>query len=723
MAMATMTGVAADTDAGLTLEIDGDGVAWLVFDRREQRVNLLTTPLMLKLDALLGDLEEAVRVGRAKALVVRSGKPGTFIAGADINEIAGISDASEAEAKAREGQRIFRRLEQLPIPSIAVIDGACMGGGTELALACTYRLATDRPETRIGLPEVRLGIIPGFGGTTRLPRLVGLRAAVEMIVTGKAISASHAERIGLVDAVLPPAGVEDRVRRFAWERIDRGRVRPHRRRSIATRLLEDTAPGRRILLAQARRQVLKETKGHYPAPLAAIETLGETISLPLDEAFAREARTLGRLVASEVSKNLIHVFFLMEGAKKAAPAEPPGEVDRVGVLGAGVMGGGIAQLLAYRGIPVRMKDIRPEAISMGLRHAGQIFDRAVRRRRLKRREAEAGMRRISPTLDYSGFGTVDLVIEAVVERMDVKKEVLREVESRVPPTAILTSNTSALSITEMQHALERPERFCGMHFFNPVHRMPLVEIVRGAATSDATIATVFALARRLEKTPVLVNDGPGFLVNRLLAPYLNEAGWLLAEGASIEAIDAAMLAFGMPMGPLRLLDEVGLDVSRHVASILYEAFGDRMLPAPPLVQLAKTARTGRKGGLGFYRYEGDRELGPDPALYGELGDAVPAERREIPAATIQERSILVMINEAARALEDGIVAGPGDVDLAMITGTGFPPFRGGLLRHADAVGLPTILARLEILARDLGPRFQPAPLLRERATAGKGFYD
>lgn len=712
-----------EAQAALTLEIDGDGVAWLVFDRPGSRVNLLTTPVMERLDAHLTDLEEQIRIGRVKAVVVRSGKSGSFIAGADISEIADLTDPADAEAKARAGQMVFRRLERLAVPTIAVIDGACMGGGTELALACTYRLATDRPETRIGLPEVRLGIIPGFGGTTRLPRLIGLRQAIEMIVTGRAISARRSERIGLVDAVVPAASLEDRVRRFAWERIDRGKFRHPRRRSLFDRFLDDTAPGRRLLFRQARKRVLKETGGHYPAPLAAIDTLAESIALPLDDAFAREARALGQLATSQVSKNLTHVYFLMEGAKKAAPEAEEIAVNRVGVVGAGIMGGGVGQLLAYRGIPVRLKDIQPGAIAAGLRHAREVFDAAVRRGRLDRRAAEEGMRRISPTLDYSGFGSVDLVIEAVVERIDVKKEVLREIEGLAPEHAILTSNTSALSISEMQHALARPERFCGMHFFNPVHRMPLVEIVRGTATSDETVATVFALARRLEKTPVIVNDGPGFLVNRLLAPYLNEAGWLLSEGASIEAIDRAMVAFGMPMGPLRLLDEVGLDVSRHVASILYEAFGDRMRPAPAMVKLGTTGRLGRKGGRGFYRYDGGKERGADPSLYSDLNDAVPAQRTEFDPTLIQQRSVLVMINEAARALEDGIVAGPGDVDLAMITGTGFPPFRGGLLRYADTVGIPTIVGMLEDLERDHGIRFQPAPLLRERFSAGKGFYD
>ncbi|HEY8470302.1 MAG TPA: 3-hydroxyacyl-CoA dehydrogenase NAD-binding domain-containing protein [Longimicrobiales bacterium] len=711
--------------AALALDVDSDGVAWLVFDRPESRVNLLASGVMARLDLLLADVEEGIRAGRIRAVVVRSGKPGTFIAGADVEEIAGLTDAAEAEALAREGQRIFRRLDLLPAPTIAAIEGACLGGGTELALACDVRLASDAPETRIGLPEVRLGIIPGFGGTVRLPRLIGLRAALDLILTGRTVDARRAERIGLVDECVPAPLLIQRARHLALTLAERkGAAGGRRRRAgLAGRLLDETPLGRRLVLSQARKRVLRETRGHYPAPLAALDVLADVSpSTPLDEALAREARAVGPLIASAVCKNLIHVFRLTEAAKKAGPRAEARPVERVAVLGAGTMGGGIAQLLADRGLAVRLKDIRAEAISQGLRHARELFDKAVQRKRMERRHAEQALRRISPTLDYSGFGTVDVVIEAVVEKMDVKKQVLREVEERVPPHAVLTSNTSSLSITEMQHALARPENFCGMHFFNPVHRMPLVEVVRGAASSDEALATVVALARRLGKTPLVVNDGPGFLVNRILAPYLNEAGWLLGEGARIEDIDRAMLDFGMPMGPLRLLDEVGLDVARHAAAVMYEAFGERMRPAPALTAMAQTGRLGRKGGLGYYRYENDREKGPDPDVYTLLGDAVPAQRREIPAAVIQERAVLAMINEAARALEDGIVETAADVDLALIMGIGFPPFRGGLLRYADTLGIPTVLQRLEIHEREFGPRFHPAPWLRERAAAGKGFY-
>jgi 3-hydroxyacyl-CoA dehydrogenase/enoyl-CoA hydratase/3-hydroxybutyryl-CoA epimerase len=708
--------------AALTLEQSGDGVAWLVFDRPDSKVNLLDESTMQRLEELLGTIEEQARENAVRALIVRSGKDGSFIAGADVNAIVAITDPAEAEAKARAGQRLFRRLEQLPVPTIAAIDGICLGGGTELVLACTYRLASERPETKIGLPEVQLGIIPGFGGTTRLPRLIGLRAASDLILTGRTVDARRAQRIGLIDEAVPAPTLYDRAQAVA-RLFMQGRPPERRdRRDAATRLLEATPPGRRVLFSQARKQVMKQTKGHYPAPLAALQVMRESVGLPIDAALDIEARAVGTLIVSDVSKNLIHVFHLMEAAKKAAPDATAREVSRAAVVGAGVMGGGIAQLLASRGISVRLKDINDAALSSGLRHARELFDRAVSRRRLTKREAAQQMDRIAPTLEYAGFGQVDVVIEAVVERMDVKKQVLADVESRTREGCVLATNTSSLSVTEMQNALARPADFCGMHFFNPVHRMPLVEVIRGRQSSDVAIATIFALARRLGKTPIIVDDGPGFLVNRILGPYLNEAGWLLADGASIEAIDQALTRFGMPMGPLRLLDEVGFDVSRHAGATLHEAFGERLAPAPPLIALEHTKLLGRKGGKGFYVYENDREKGRNEEIYQALGAAVPSERRDISAADIRDRTVLAMVNEAARVLEDGIVRGPGDVDLGMITGTGFPPFHGGLLRYADRRGLPAIMQRLEELAEKHGVRFTPAPLLRRYAQEGRGFY-
>ncbi|MBW3553040.1 MAG: enoyl-CoA hydratase/isomerase family protein [Gemmatimonadetes bacterium] len=708
--------------AALTLEKDGDGVAWLVFDDPDRKVNVLSTAVMQRLDELLDQIEDGIRAGAIRAVVIRSGKDGSFIAGADVDEIVAITDVARATGKAAAGQRIFQRVHELSVPTVAAIDGSCLGGGTELVLACDIRLASDRKETKIGLPEVRLGIIPGFGGTTRLPRLIGLIAASDLILTGRTVDARKAQKLGLVHERMHQGVLVSRAKAVALEAANGEAPSPADGPGRVARLAEATPLGRRFILSRARKQVLKQTKGHYPAPLKAIEVMRQSAGKPLERALAMEAAAIGELIVTDVSKNLIHVFHLMEDAKKAGPATGGRDVERVAVLGAGVMGGGIAQLLAFRGIAVRLKDINREALSTGLRHAREQFDKLVKRRKLRSGEAEDRMNAIAPSLDYSGFGTIDLVIEAVVERMDVKKTVLREAEEAAGD-AILTTNTSSLSVTEMQRALERPENFAGMHFFNPVHRMPLVEIIRGEESSDEAVATVFALTRKLDKTPVIVKDGPGFLVNRVLTPYLNEAGFLLAEGGSIAEIDEALVSFGMPMGPLRLLDEVGLDIAQHAGQTMNDAFGERLAPSPALKALEGTDRLGRKNGRGFYVYEEGREQHPDPAIYQELDAVAGDARRQIPERVILDRCILPMVNEAARILEEGIARSPGDVDLAMITGTGFPPFRGGLLRYADDVGLREIVARLDSFQREHGIRFEPAPLLRRKANSGEGFYD
>lgn len=701
----------------LALRIETAGIAWLVIDT-PGKLNVLSSAVMTRLAEVLGEIDRAARDGRIKALIIRSGKDGSFVAGADISEIGAITDPAEGERKAALGQSVFTQLARLSIPTIAVVDGICLGGGTEMILACTQRIASDRKETRIGLPEVQLGILPGFGGTTRLPRLIGLRASLPIILTGKPVDARKAEKIGLIDERVPPSILYERAAALARALIAGG-IPKQRKPGLADRFLDHTLPGRRIVLQQARKQVMRETRGKYPAPLRVLDILPDMLTSDVDDALAIEARALGELIVTDVSKNLIHVFRISEGAKKAGPAVAPRPVEHVAVLGAGVMGGGIAQILAYRGYAVRLKDIKEDAIALGLRHAQEAFDKAVQRRRLDKREARTMMLRISPTLDYTGFAGCDLVIEAVVERMDIKKSVLREAEQHLMH-GLLTSNTSSLSITELQKVVARPAQFAGMHFFNPVDRMPLVEIIRGDQTNDETIATVFAVARRLEKTPVIVRDGAGFLVNRILAPYLNEAGWLLSDGASVAEVDKSLLEFGMPMGPFRLLDEIGLDVARHAARTMFEAFGERMRPSPAMVALEKTTRLGKKGGLGFYTYEAGKEKGVDETVYAEVGAS--ARGRKIPSAEIQSRCIYIMINEAARILEDGIVDRADDVDVGMIFGTGFPPFRGGLLKYADAIGTAQVKDTLDRYAREYGPRFEVAPLLRRKAAAHESFY-
>lgn len=717
-----MTDRDSTSTSTVTLETANDGVAWIIFDNHANRPNILTRATMQRFAALLDEVAAGAAAGRIRALVIRSGKDGSFIAGADITEFSGIESAAQGEAGARAGQQLYMVVDRLAVPVIAAIDGICLGGGTELALACDYRIASDRAETKIGLPEVRLGILPGFGGTTRLPRLIGMKSAFDLLLTGSNADARKAQRIGLIDERVHPSTLYERAGAAALE-MAQGKKQAFRKKPLLDRFLDDTGPGRKVLLSQARKKVEQETHGNYPAPLAILDVIEQSHGKSVAEALEIEAAALGRLIVTPVSRNLVHVFGLMEAAKKAGPRGVAlHTVSRAAVVGAGVMGGGIAQLFAARGISARMKDINADALGNGMRHAQELFDKQVKRRKLSRREAHQQMDRIAPTLDYNGFKLVDVVVEAVVERMPVKKQVLLEVEAASGTDTIIATNTSSLSVTEMQTVLNRPANFCGMHFFNPVHRMPLVEVIRGAHSSDVAIATVFDLARKLDKIPVIVKDGPGFLVNRVLAPYLNEAGWLLSDGASIQEIDKALLDFGMPMGPLRLLDEVGLDVAHHAGTSMAEAFGERLAAPPTILALESSKLLGRKGGRGFYTYAED-EPKVNEDIYALLGATVPQTRRTLTPAEIQERAVFSMINEAARVVADGIVAGAGDVDIGMITGTGFPPFRGGLLRYADTLGMKNVLATLERLAQTLGVRFEPAPLIRERAAAGRGFYD
>ncbi len=708
------------------LQIDEHGIGWLTLDDPDRKVNVLTEAVMRRLAELVKEVDRRVAARQMRALVVWSGKADSFIVGADVDAIAKVTDAARGEAASRMGQAIFQSVEGIQVPTVAAIHGTCLGGGTELSLACRHRVASDAPSTRIGLPEVQLGILPAWGGTTRLPRLVGLQAALPILLTGEPVSVSKARRIGLVDDVLPAPGFKDRVR--AYTRALADGVAPRRaKRPLLKRMVEDTPPGRLLILSVARKSVRAKTGGRYPAPLRILDVLKEGLGGPLQTAFRIEAAAAGELIAGDVSKNLIHVFHLRERAKKdtgAAPGVAPRPVRAAAVLGAGVMGGGIAQLLAYKGIRVRMKDVKHEAVAGGLQHARGLFDDAVERRKMTSREADQSMELISGGIEYHGFAETDLVIEAVVEKLEVKRAVLREVEAQVRADCILASNTSSLSVDAMAEPLARPQELVGMHFFNPVHRMPLVEVVRGPRSSEEAVATVYRLALDLGKVPVVVADGAGFVVNRILGPYLNEAGWLLADGASIERIDAAARAFGMPMGPIRLLDEVGLDIARHAGTTLHEAFGERMAPAPVLQALAGTDRLGKKNGKGFYRYEGGRDKGVDDSVYRDLAGTVPAERGEGPDDDeVRQRLVLTMVNEAARILSDRVVKRAGAVDLAMIMGTGFPPFTGGLLRFADSLGAGAVTARLQELAAKVGPRFEPAPILVQLAAKNRTFYE
>lgn len=709
-----------------SFEVDARGIGWVVFDDPEHKLNVLTEDVMRRLARLVESAREAAVQGRVRVVVFRSAKADSFIAGADVDAIAAVEDPADAERKIRVGQAIYAEVEKLPVPTVAAIHGTCLGGGVELALACRHRVVSDSPQTRIGMPEVSLGILPAWGGTTRLPRLVGLRASLDLLLTGKQADARTARRIGFAGEILSAGLFPERVAEHALALARAGAQTARPKRSVLTRLMDDTGPGRRIVLAAARKRVRERTGGHYPAPLRIIEILRDTSGRNPEQTLDAEAAACSELLVGTVSKNLIHVFRMREAARKAtgvdSGAVTPGSVSNVGVIGAGVMGGGIAQLVAASGVRVRTKDVRHEAIAAGLRHARSLFDEAAERGRLSRRDAARGMNLVSGGLDWAGFGAADLVVEAIVEELDAKRAVLAEAEGMVRDTCVLASNTSSLSVDDMAGALKHPDRFCGLHFFNPVHRMPLVEVVRGRLTSEGTVATVYAFAVALGKTPVVVRDGPGFLVNRILAPYLNEAGWLLGEGLSVQDVDRAAKDFGMPMGPLRLVDEVGIDVSTHAGAVLARALGERLAPAPALAALASSGRLGRKGGRGLYRYERGEEKGVDPTVYEDLG-LPPPRRGAFDPEQARRRLVVQMINEAARVLADGIVRSAPALDLAMIMGTGFPPFRGGLLRFADTLHPRGVLDRTLELRDKHGERFAPAPLLQELARDNMTFHE
>ncbi len=704
--------------SAFTYEIKKDGIAVLTFDLIGEKVNKLTTPVMDEFDRLLNEFAAKKEI---KALVIQSGKDGHFIVGADIAEIRDITDPQRGEALAHKGQALFGKLESLPYPTVAAIHGPCLGGGMELALACTYRIISNDPKTALGQPEVRIGIIPGFGGTQRLPRLVGLTNALDMILTGKSIYPRKAKKIGLADEVVYKETLLKRAIELATKAI--GRPRPamvRARRPILVRLLEGNPLTRPLVYRIAKKNILKETRGNYPAPLAALEAIRYGIAHGVNAGYKHEAKLIAGLITTAVSKNLISVFYLGEALKKDAHPSPL-NVSHAGVIGAGVMGGGIAQLFAEKGISVRLKDINTKFVGAGLKEAAKLFMKRGKKGILQPLQARDGFDRITGTTDYTGFAKVDLAIEAVVENMDVKKTVLKEFEQVANENSVFASNTSSLSITEMAMASRRPDRVVGMHFFNPVEKMPLVEVIRGKRTSTETVSSIAALARKLGKLPVIVNDGPGFLVNRILMPYLGEAVIMLEEGNRIEDIDRALLQFGMPMGAFILLDEIGIDIARKVADILYKGLGARVKPSPVLGTLYKEGYLGKKNSKGFYRYKGRTRGGPDLSIYSKIARAGGAGKTG--TEEIVDRATLLMVKEAALCLDENIIDRPDHLDAALIFGIGFPPFRGGLLRYADKIGARAIVDKLESFAKRYGERFAPPSSLLEMARTGKGFLD
>ncbi len=701
-----------------------DDVLVLTLDMPGEPVNKLTRELGEELTRVIADVDADAGV---RACVIVSGKSESFIAGADIEQFLDFRREIDAAAASQLGQDALNALAALRVPVVAAIHGACMGGGLELALACRYRVCTDHPRTVLALPEVQLGLIPGMGGTQRLPRLIGLQAALDMILTGKNIRAKKALQLGLVDEMVHPAILAEIALARARELAD-GSRKPSRRghgAGASGLLLDTNFAGRGVVFRKARENVLAKTHGHFPAPLAALDVVRAGLERGMAAGLREESRQFGELAMTTVSRELIFLFFATNALKKDMgvdpPVPPPMLVHKLGVLGAGFMGAGIAGIAAQQGTLVRLKDTDAGRVGRGLAAVRSVLAERLSRRRITRQQFADQLILVSGTTDYTGFGNADLVIEAVFEDLALKHQVLQEVEPALGADVVYASNTSTIPIAEIAAAARRPERVLGMHFFSPVHRMPLLEVIVTPRTAREAVVTAVDYGRKLGKTVIVVRDGPGFYTTRTLSAYMNEAGLLLDENVAIEQIDAALVEFGFPVGPITLLDEVGIDVGGKVGMVLSQAFGHRMAPSQALRRVVESGRTGRKGGSGFYRYDKrGKKGGVDPTVYDLIGEG--RQRMPMPGGEIVERCTLAMVNEAVHCLQDGVLRSPRDGDIGAVFGIGFPPFRGGPFRYIDSLGAGEVVRRLEELHARFSPRFEPPELLLDMVRGRRRFY-
>ena len=738
------------------LDYPAPDIAVITINDPAKGVNILSRGALTVFDRLLTEVENKRGVA---GLVIRSTKPGNFIAGADLREFVADIDAPKDKVieLSRRGQQLFGRLSKMAPVTVAAIDGICVGGGAELAVWCDRRIMAAGDATSFGFPEVKLGIIPGWGGTARTPRIVGLSNAVELVTSGEPIGARAAYSMGLADDMVGGFMISN-----LEFRIGKGDLAPSIRNHKSEIINSDPLLDAAIRLVRAEQQskqyledrklwsgpidisetelgflgatasayIQGQTKGQYPAPLAALEVMLGAAGVDIDAACQMEAEAFAPLFGSPVNRALLNVFFLRDGNKKQTGAPDgaseritPREIRSASVVGAGVMGQGIASANIKRGIPVALGDMSAEAVGRGVQAtlSEASFNRETKGPDVKRALELAAF--LNGTLSDDELAKADIVVEAIYENADAKKKLYARLEPKLPAHAVLCSNTSTIPISSLAEGLQRPEQFCGLHFFNPVRQMPLVEVIRGAATSDDTIATAVAYARRLGKSPIAVGDGPGFLVNRVLLPYMNEALLLVEEGAQIKHVDRAATAFGMPMGPITLYDTVGLDVAVHAGGVMHAAFPDRVEPSTILPAMVEAGRLGKKVGRGFFDYGGKKkDRGEDsPEVAALIAKHRRGEKKFSPDE-LTDRLFLPMLLEATRVLEDGVAASVEDVDLALIYGIGFPPFLGGLFFWADTLGAAAIVKKLEAY-NSLGRRFEPTKLLLGKAKSGKNFYD
>ncbi len=717
----------------LRIERRDDDVAVLWIDDPGESVNTLRAELAEEFQRVLDELEDS---SPAKALIIISAKPDNFIAGANLEMLQSVNSIGEGRKLAELSQGMQRRLASLPMPVVAAIHGSCLGGGLELALALDARVASDDRATRLGLPEVQLGLLPGGGGTQRLPRLIGLAPAMRLLLTGRQVGADEARELGLVDAVvererLLDAAVEQALgmrglhRRPGRPLVPAPAASPFNRRGFLHLLLARNPIGRQLFFARVHRQTVDKTRGNYPAPEFIIEVVRKGLEQGRQAGFAAEARAFGELVVSPQSRELVRMFFATRELAKESGVEEAQitarEVQAVGILGAGLMGAGIAYLCAASaGTRVIIRERDRESLAKGMQRLRDLVAARVQRKRLSEAEAKIVLERVSGTLEVSALGSASLVIEAVFEDRELKRELLAHVESLEQDQLIFASNTSSIPISEIAKGSERPANVIGMHYFSPADRMPLLEVIVTEQTAPVVTATCVAFGKRQGKTVIVIRDGPGFYTSRILAPYLNEATWLLTEGISIEAVDRALVDFGYPVGPLALLDDVGIDVGYKVSRILGDAFGTRMQPPAELQRLVEEGYLGAKSERGFYLHGGRSRRRVNHAIY-DLLDVNASTTTE--AVVIAERCVLHMVNEAARCLESGILRSARDGDVGAVFGLGFPPFFGGPFRYADTLGVRKLVERLEYFAGLHGERYVPAKILYELAARDASFYD
>jgi 3-hydroxyacyl-CoA dehydrogenase / enoyl-CoA hydratase / 3-hydroxybutyryl-CoA epimerase len=696
-----------------------DGVLIVKLDTPGEKVNKLNEPMIEEFSALLDRLESDDSLEGALLI---SGKDNNFIAGADIEMFRTRETAAELSELSRIGHEILLRVENSKKPIVAGIHGSCMGGGTELALACHYRIVSDHSSTKIGLPEVKLGLLPGMGGTQRLPRLIGIQKALTYMLTGKNMYSYQARKTGFANETVHQHAVSDAginaVKKLQEKKFDQ----PDNR-SLAEKALEGNPIGRRIIFNQALQQTVGRTKGNYPAPPKIIESVKFGYNNGLKKGLKNESKLFGELAVTPESRALVQLFFAMNGAKKNPLEEKIRNVRRIGVLGAGLMGSGITEVSIDEGYHVWLKDQSLENAIKGEAEIQKNLQQKVSKRILSGFEKDEKMSLVHPTVSYDGFDKIDLVIEAVFEDLELKQSIVKDVEKNAHEKTIFASNTSSIPITDIAAKAKRPENIIGMHYFSPVQKMPLLEIIKTDKTADWVIATAYDVGLKQDKTVIVVNDGPGFYTTRILAPFMNEALLLLEEGAAIEQLDRAMKQFGFPVGPVALFDEVGIDVGAHVAETLSDKFETRgAKTSKKAKELVEAGYKGRKNKKGFYRYEkgSKKKKEINPEIYEFFGGA---NRKSFKDDEIQQRLSLMMVNEAVYCLQENILLSPADGDLGAILGLGFPPFLGGPFRYIDREGADTIVKRMEVLQKEHGARFKPADLLLEKSKKNQDFHN